>query len=84
MILTIEDLEQMILVSKQTGRPVQVDWTNRQIVILSEEKPFLNRDGKQVVLSTGPATFQDYLYHISDYSYDYNNGQFPEQATDNQ
>ena len=47
-IVSIETLEHAITVSRENNRPIEIDWTNRQIVILG--KPRLKRspdmDGK--------------------------------------
>lgn len=44
--LTIESLEDLIKVAKELGRPIEVDWINRHIRVLSDTRVRQTRTGK--------------------------------------
>lgn len=60
-----DELEALLSVSRKSGRPITIDWTNKTIEVLSAAKPTFKRDGSKLVLSDGPAFHQDILYSVS-------------------
>ncbi len=58
-VLTEQEICQLLNVSILHQRPIVVDWVNRTISILSEEK--IN---PKVILSDGPMKYRDILFEI--------------------
>jgi hypothetical protein len=59
------ELEALLKVSRESGRPIVVDWTNKTIQVLSASKPTFKKDGTRLVLSDGPAFHREILYRVS-------------------
>lgn len=61
--ITLKEVEKLARVIRKTGRDADIDWTNRQIVVLSEEKTHPTK----IMPSTGKLmTYRDYLFHWSE------------------
>lgn len=58
--LNVEQVEHLLSVMKRNGKTAIVDWVNRTISVLSEEKTNPN-----VNLSTGPMVYQDVIFCIT-------------------
>jgi len=44
------------------ARPVEIDWVNRTIRVMSLPQPSMNKNGKRIILSDGrPAYHQDII-----------------------
>lgn len=57
--IAIVQLEALIAAAKLHNRPIEVDWTNRTIRVLSEVKIH-----PTIKLSSGPMTWQDIIYGV--------------------
>lgn len=64
MTLTIEQVRDLLRAMELHNRHATIDWGNRRVMVLSESIPTYKKDGTRLMLSDGPASHQEYLFHI--------------------
>lgn len=57
--LSIDDLRKLIKTSLKHNRPIEIDWVNKHIRVLSDVKTHPTK-----IISTGPLQYQDILCHV--------------------